>query len=109
VWEPLGLPLGVTILDHDVATFDVTEVTQSLPEGLMLVRGRRGQIDRQVAYSSDLGRLLSTGGTRAQEPAEEKSDAEGEPQPSHLGSGPSNSFRRRVRMDPPPSVLVLEA
>jgi hypothetical protein len=37
--------------------FDVTEVTQSLEEGLS-VAGVRRQVARQVAYPSDLGRLL---------------------------------------------------
>ena len=35
--EPLELPLGVSVFDHDVATFDVTEVTQSFDEGLSQV------------------------------------------------------------------------
>ena len=37
--EPLGLPLGISVFDHDVATLDVTEVTQSLTEGLWQVGG----------------------------------------------------------------------
>ena len=32
--EPLELPLGISVFDHDVAALDVTEVTQSLTEGL---------------------------------------------------------------------------
>ena len=32
--EPLDLPLGISVFDHDVAALDVTEVTQSLEEGL---------------------------------------------------------------------------
>jgi hypothetical protein len=28
--EPLGLPLGISVFDHEVAALDVTEVTQSL-------------------------------------------------------------------------------
>ena len=28
--EPLELPLGISVFDHDVAALDVTEVTQSL-------------------------------------------------------------------------------
>ncbi len=31
---PLGLPLGISVFDHEVAALDVTEVTQSLEEGL---------------------------------------------------------------------------
>ena len=61
--EPLELPLGISVFDHDVAALDVTEVTQSLEEGLAQVGGS-GQVGRQVAYSSDLGRLLGLGGER---------------------------------------------
>ena len=32
--EPLELPLGISVFDDDVVTLDVTEVTQSLTEGL---------------------------------------------------------------------------
>src|SRR5437867_766081 len=51
-------------------------------------------------------------GPRAEESTEEKGDAEGKPQPSHLDSGPSNSRRRRVRIEPtsiwsrPPSLTT---
>ncbi len=55
--EPLELPLGISVFNHDVATLDVTEVPQSLEEGLGQV-GIGGQVEPQVAYSSDLGRLL---------------------------------------------------
>jgi len=58
--EPLELPLGISVFNDDVATLDVTEVTQSLTEGLSLV-GIKGQVGHQVAYSSDLGRLLGVG------------------------------------------------
>ena len=61
--EALGLSLGITIFDHDVAALDVTEVTQFFKEGLLQV-GIGGQVGRQEAYSSDLGRLLSFGGER---------------------------------------------
>ena len=37
--EPLDLPLGISVFDHDVAALDVTEVTQSLTEGLAQVGG----------------------------------------------------------------------
>jgi hypothetical protein len=43
--EPLELPLGISVFDHDVATLDVTEVTQSLKEGLSQV-GKSGQVER---------------------------------------------------------------
>jgi hypothetical protein len=61
--EPLGLPLGIPVFDHDGAAFDVTEVTQSLKEGLSQV-GVSVMVGRQVAYSSDLGRLLGLDGER---------------------------------------------
>ena len=59
--EPLDLPLGISVFNHDVAALDIPEVTQSLEEGVAQV-GARGQVGRQVAYSSDLGRLLGLGG-----------------------------------------------
>jgi hypothetical protein len=37
--EPLGLPLGISVFNYDVAALDVTEVTQSLTEGLVQVGG----------------------------------------------------------------------
>jgi hypothetical protein len=62
--EPIGLPLGISVFDHDVATLDVTEVPQSLTEGLGHVRGSSQVDHRQEAYSRDLGRLLRFGGER---------------------------------------------
>ena len=67
--EPLELPLGISVFDHEVAALDVTEVTQSLKEGLSQV-GVIGPVARQVAYSSDLDRLLGLGRNRAEEPTE---------------------------------------
>jgi hypothetical protein len=32
--EPLGLPLGISVFDHEITALDVTEVAQSLTEGL---------------------------------------------------------------------------
>ena len=84
--EPLGLPLGTSVFNHEVAALDVTEVTQSLEEGLLQV-GISGQVGRQVADSSAPGRLLGLGRNRTEEPTEEKDDGESEPQPYHLGSG----------------------
>jgi hypothetical protein len=75
--EPLELPLGISVLDHDVAPLDVTEVTQSLTEGLGQVG--IGQAARQVAYSSDPGRLLRPGGERRGEEAASKGADEGPP------------------------------
>jgi hypothetical protein len=59
--EPLGLPLGISVFNHDVAALDVTEVTQSLTEGLCPVGSN---VDCQVAYPSDLSRLLPLSGER---------------------------------------------
>jgi hypothetical protein len=39
--EPLGLPLGISVFDHDVATLDVTEIPPSLTDGLGRVGGQR--------------------------------------------------------------------
>jgi hypothetical protein len=61
--EPVVLPLGISDFNHEVAARDVTEVTQSLKEGLVQV-GDSGQVGRQPAYSSDLGRLLGLGAER---------------------------------------------
>ena len=61
--EPLELPLSISVFNHDGTALDVAEVTQSVTEGLWQV-GRSGQVGPQVAYSSDLGRLLSIGGER---------------------------------------------
>ena len=74
--EPLDLSPGISVFNDDVATLDVTEVTQSLTEGLAQV-GARSQVGRQVAYSSGRGGLLGAGGPRAEESTEEKGDAEG--------------------------------
>ena len=43
--KPLGLPPGISVFDHDVATLDVTEVTQALEEGLAQV-GITGRVER---------------------------------------------------------------
>ena len=76
--EPLGLPLGISVFNHEVAALDVTEVTQSLEEGLLQV-GISGQVGRQVADSSDLGRLLRLGGERRGEEAASQSRQERAP------------------------------
>jgi hypothetical protein len=78
--EPLELPLGISVFNHDVATLDVTEVTQSLTEGLVRV-GASGPVVRHVAYSSDLGRLLRLDGERRGE--ETEGDAGDEYSPVH--------------------------
>ena len=66
--EALRLPLGISVFDHDVATLDVTEVTQPLEEGLVPV-GASGPVERQVAYASDFNRLLRLSGERRGEEA----------------------------------------
>jgi hypothetical protein len=73
--EPLGLPLGISVFNHDVAALDVTEVTQSLTESLVQM-GVRSQVERQEAYSRDLPRLLGIGGERRCEETEGKGDDE---------------------------------
>jgi hypothetical protein len=78
--EPLELSLGISVFDHDVAPLDVTEVTQSLTEGLWQV-GARGHVVRQVAYSRDPVRLLRLGGERRGEEA--AGDAHDERSPVH--------------------------
>jgi hypothetical protein len=45
---------------YKVTTLDASEVTQSLKEGPWQL-GTSAQVARQVAYSSDLGRLLRLG------------------------------------------------
>jgi len=70
--EPLELPLGISVFDHDVAALDVTEVTQSLTEGPVHV-GVSGQVGRQDSYPSDLGRLLRVGDERRGEEAASQS------------------------------------
>ena len=60
--EPLGLPLGISVFDHDVAALDVTEVTHSLEKGLPCAGIAGRQVERQVAYSRDPVRRLGRGG-----------------------------------------------
>ncbi len=57
--KPLELPLSISVLDHDVAAFDVTEVTQSLTEGLWQVGKTASKVSRKIAYARYLGRVLS--------------------------------------------------
>src|SRR5262245_7422979 len=61
--EPVELPLGISVFNYEVAILDVTEVTQSLTEGLARL-GISGQVLPQPAYSSDLVRLLGVRGDR---------------------------------------------
>src|SRR4029453_8247737 len=82
--EPFDLPLRISVFDHDVATLDVTEVTQSLTEGIAPLRVT-GQVGRQVAYSSDLGRLLSLRSERRKSEAESENDREPDQRHGHLG------------------------
>src|SRR6185295_5631688 len=67
--EPLDLPLGRSVFDHDVAALDVAEVVQSLEEGPSQV-GVSVRDERQEAYSRGLGRhLLRLGSERRDEEA----------------------------------------
>src|ERR1700730_7493506 len=66
--EPLDLPLGTSVFDHEVAALDVPEVTQSLTEGHVKAFGRFHD-GTQDAYSSDFGRLLRLRGERRGEEA----------------------------------------
>jgi hypothetical protein len=52
--EPLELPLGISVFDHDIAALDVTEGTQSLEEGPSQVRVS-ARVERQEAYSRGFG------------------------------------------------------
>jgi hypothetical protein len=61
--KPLELPLGRSVFDHEVAAVDVAEVTQSLEEGLAKA-AISGQVDRQIADSSDPFGLLSLSAER---------------------------------------------
>ena len=71
--EPLGLPLGIPVFDHEVAALDVTEVTQSLKECLSQV-GVTGRVVPQPAYSRDRGRLLGLASERRGEEASSRHD-----------------------------------
>src|SRR6266700_5376439 len=82
--QPLGLRLGISVLDQDVLPFDVTEVTQSLEEGLS-VAGVRRQVARQVAYPSDLGRLLRLGRERRKNETDSENYREPDQPHAHLG------------------------
>src|ERR1700730_1343829 len=73
--KALRLPLGISVFDHDVAALDVTEVTQSLEEGLVSM-GASGPVERQIAYASDLGGLLRLGGERRGEQAASQTSEE---------------------------------
>ena len=79
--EPVELPLGISVFNNEVATLDVTEVTQSLTDGLAVL-GIRGQVLPQPAYSSDLGRLLGVRGDRP--PNRRAAEEADELSPSHL-------------------------
>ena len=57
------MPLGIAEFDPDVPALDITEVMQSLEEGLQRV-GAGGSVARQDANSNRPGRLLRLGGKR---------------------------------------------
>src|SRR5207237_715392 len=54
--EPGGLPLGLSVFDHEVAALDVTDITQSLTERVGQV-GVTALAGRQATCSGGLGRL----------------------------------------------------
>jgi hypothetical protein len=64
VVEVLFDPTGISVFNHEVATLDVTEVTQSFEEGFVILGESAWGVIPQVAYSRDLGRLLGLGGER---------------------------------------------
>src|SRR5262249_30264479 len=78
--EPVELPLGISVFNYEVATLDVTEVTQSLTEARAPL-GIRCQVLPQPAYSSDLGRLLGVRGDRP--PTRRAAEEADELSPSH--------------------------
>jgi len=69
--EPVELCLRISVFDHEVATLDVPEILQSLTERLDQGGVRAGA---QVAYSSDLGRLLPLGERRGEEAASKRAE-----------------------------------
>ena len=76
LWNPANPMHVLRLREVEVAGLDVTEVTQSLTEGLVQV-GISSLVDHQVAYSRDLGRLLGLGDERhgqgpQREPAQER-------------------------------------
>src|SRR5262249_35932602 len=77
--KPFVFPIRIAIFDHDCTALDVSEVTQSLPEGL--VRGGIGShAHRQVTDSSDPVRRLGQGRERS---GEEKDSGREEGSPLH--------------------------
>ena len=85
--EPLEPSLRISVLNHEIATLDVPEVTESLKEGLLHVETSR-QVGSQVAYSSDLGRLLGLGSERRRHEADEESDGECRANDHHAATAP---------------------
>jgi hypothetical protein len=74
--QPLDLPLRIPVFDQEVAALDVTKVAQSLKKEVSPLGGR-DPAGRQVAYSSDLVRLLRLSGKRRSEEAASNSRDEG--------------------------------
>jgi hypothetical protein len=106
--EPLVLPLGISVFNHDVAALDVTEVTQSLTEGLVQVGG--SQVGVQVAYSRDLGRLLGLGrNATGLSPPRRRVMVRASLGPIISTPGLRTYFRGAFGLESPPSRLVLEA
>ena len=63
--NPVVLFLCISVFDDDVAAFEVTEVTQSLKEGLSQVE-TSGQVARQVAYSRTLAATCASAASGAE-------------------------------------------
>jgi hypothetical protein len=105
--EPLELPLGGSEFDDDRLALDVTEVTQSLTEGLRQLRAR-GQVGRHIAYARDLGQLLGRATMRTGEKATGQRAEEGAPGGHWIGvsvtSLPPNRHNRDAHIPRLPNV-----
>ena len=80
--EPLDLPLGTSVFEHEVAALDVPEVTQSLTEGHFRAVGS-GHGGTQIADPPDPPRRLRLGSERHGE--ETAGDQRHERAARHLG------------------------
>src|SRR5262249_52434859 len=99
--KPLELPLGVSLFTYDDAAQGITQIRQSLTEGLVH-GGQSGQVVPQPAYSSDLGRLLGLADERRKNEAE--NNRESDPPHGHLGGMAGGESSRSQQ---PGSVVLL--
>jgi hypothetical protein len=99
--EPLDLPLGRSILHHEVLALDVTQVAQGLEEGLSKVRGggRSVVVPQQVAYSSDLGRRLGRRSERLDEDTGQRGQQEAAAVHAGMVSRATNQVKRTARLE----------